>query len=235
MAKRAKTMALTEELVRRCERAVPKGDGHPHFTRASADELGLLTRGLIAEKTPGPLWVFAYGSLIWKPEFEYSTFARAVAHGWHRSFCMEMWSWRGTMEQPGLMMALDRGGSCHGIAYRLPDEDHETQIARLVRREISDKEDLAMARWIDVEAERARVQALVFWAGPKGKGIALKLPLEKVAWTIARACGHAGSNAAYLFNTVRKLEEHGIRDRNLWRLQQLVAAEIEDLTRLAQS
>jgi cation transport protein ChaC len=224
-------MALTKELVRRCERSVAKSDGHPHFTRASADDLDALTRRLIAEKTPGPLWVFAYGSLIWKPEFEYSAFVRAVAHGWHRSFCMEMWSWRGTLEQPGLMMALDRGGSCHGIAYRLPDEDHEVLIARLVRREISDKEDLAMARWIDVEADTGRIQALVFWAGPKGPGIALKLPLEDVARRIARACGYAGSNAAYLYNTVKKLDEHGIRDRNLWQLQELVAAEIEGLMR----
>jgi glutathione-specific gamma-glutamylcyclotransferase len=231
MAKRSKTMALTEELVRRCERAVPKSDGNPHFTRASDEEREAVVRKLIDEKEPGPLWVFAYGSLIWKPEFEFTEFTRAVAHGWHRSFCLELWSWRGSPEQPGLMMALDRGGSCHGIAYRLPDSDHETQIARIVRREIVDKEDLRMARWIGVETGQGQIRALVFWAGPKGKGISLKLPLEKVAWTIARACGHAGSNAAYLYQTVMKLEEHGIRDRNLWRLQQLVAAEIEGLTR----
>ena len=231
MAKRAKAMALTEELVRRCERPAPKSGGHPLFTRASANELAMLTRQLVAGKTSGPLWVFAYGSLIWKPEFEFSEHIRAIAHGWHRSFCLELWSWRGTPEQPGLMMALDRGGSCHGIAYRLADDDHEAQIARLVRREIVDKEDLAMARWIDVETAQGRIRTLVFWAGPKGPGIVLKLPLEKVAWTIARACGHAGSNAAYLYNTVKKLEEHGIRDRNLWRLQELVAAEIEGLTR----
>jgi cation transport protein ChaC len=231
MAKHRKTMALTEELVRCCERPVPQSEGHPHFTRASEEERGALVRRLMDAKAPGPLWVFAYGSLIWNPEFAFTHFTRAVAHGWHRSFCLELWSWRGTPEQPGLMMALDRGGSCHGIAYRLPDENHEAQVARMVRREVVDKEDLAMARWIGVETEFGPLSALVFWAGPKGKGISLKLPLETVASTIARACGHAGSNAAYLYNTVKKLDEHGIRDRNLWRLQELVAAEIEGLKR----
>jgi cation transport protein ChaC len=70
------------------------------------------------------------------------------------------------------------------------------------------------------------VRALVFWAGPKGDGIASKLPLERVAWVLARACGHVGSCASYLYNTVAKLEEFGIHDRNLWRLQELVAEEI---------
>jgi glutathione-specific gamma-glutamylcyclotransferase len=71
------------------------------------------------------------------------------------------------------------------------------------------------------------VEALVFWAGPSGSGRSLRLPLEAVAWRLAHACGHYGSGADYLYQTVAKLEEHGIRDSNLWRLQKLVAAEIE--------
>ena len=78
-----------------------------------------------------------------------------------------------------------------------------------------------------VKTEAGKLRALLFWAGPKqGDGISLKLPLEKVAWVLARACGHAGSCADYLYNTVSHLEALGIRDRNLWRLQQLVAEEI---------
>ena len=68
---------------------------------------------------------------------------------------------------------------------------------------------------------------MVFYAGPTGDGIFLKLPLDKVAGILARACGHIGSCAEYLFQTVLHLEQHGIRDRNLWRLQELVAAEIK--------
>jgi cation transport protein ChaC len=152
---------------------------------------------------------------------------RATAIGWHRSFCMELTAWRGTPEQPGLMMALDRGGRCDGVAFRLPDETRLDDLIKMVRREIIFQEDLDMVRWVDVRTETGKLRALVFWAGPKhGNGISLKLPLERVAFVLARACGYAGSCAEYLYNTVSHLEALGIRDRNLWRLQQLVAEEI---------
>lgn len=84
-----------------------------------------------------------------------------------------------------------------------------------------------MVRWITVATEPGKLRALVFWAGPKqGNGISPKLPLEEVASVLARACGHAGSCAEYLYNTVSHLEALGIRDRNLWRLQRLVANEV---------
>jgi cation transport protein ChaC len=88
-----------------------------------------------------------------------------------------------------------------------------------------------MARWISAGTADGPVRALVFWAGPSGKGISLGLSLESVAARLARACGHYGSSAEYLYQTVARLEEHGIRDRNLWRIQQLVAAEIESWPR----
>ena len=83
-----------------------------------------------------------------------------------------------------------------------------------------------MGRWINLATPTGVIEALVFYAGPTGAAVSLKLPLETVARKIANACGPAGSNAAYLYQTVTKLEEHGIRDRNLWRLQKLVADEI---------
>ena len=70
-----------------------------------------------------PLWLFAYGSLIWKPEIEHVEERIATVRGWHRSFCLKLTRWRGTQEQPGLMMGLDRGGACKGLAFRLPDGD----------------------------------------------------------------------------------------------------------------
>ena len=76
---------------------------------------------------------------------------------------------------------------------------------------------------------RALLRGLVFWAGPKGPGIQRSLPLEAAAAQIARACGPVGSNAEYLYKTVASLEEHGIHDRNLWKLQKLVAQEIDGL------
>jgi len=174
----------------------------------------------------GDLWLFAYGSLIWKPNFSFVEDRRGTVHGWHRSFCLEQTRWRGTPEQPGLMMALEGGGSCASVVFRLPDGDHRQSIRNLVGREITTQEDLGMVRWVTVRTDTGPVRALVSWAGPKGDGIALKLPLERVAGILARACGHVGSCASYLYNTIAKLEECGIHDRNLWRLQELVAEEI---------
>ena len=127
-------------------------------------------------------------------------------------------------------MALARGGSCTGVAFRLSDEDRRDHIRNLVGREITVREDLDKVRWATVRTERGAIRALLFWAGPKGNGIFLGLPLERVAWILARACGHIGSCASYLYNTVLNLEEFGIHDRNLWRLQELVAAEIESFS-----
>jgi cation transport protein ChaC len=156
---------------------------------------------------------------------------RATAYGWHRSFCMDMRRWRGSDDQPGLMMAIMRGGTCHGVAYRLPDGNRRQLLFDMIWRETSYPEDLASIRWLETETDQGKVRALSFWAGPKGSFILGRLPLEEAARRIARASGHVGSNAAYLYNTVLKLAEFGIRDRNLWRLQELVAAEITAMAR----
>ena len=144
---------------------------------------------------------------------------------------MEQKRWRGSPQQPGLMMALEKEGCCTGVVFRLPDGERREHIRKLVGREISMREDLGMVRWVTVRTDDGPVRALVFWAGPKGDGILLGLPLERVAWVLARACGHLGSCASYLYNTVVKLEEFGIHDRNLWRLQELVAVEIHSFSR----
>jgi cation transport protein ChaC len=222
-------MALTPELVALCWRKEDDRGRDKRWMPLAAEEQDGLAGRLWQQSLGQPLWVFAYGSLIWKPTFEPAEQQRATATGWHRSFCMDMTNWRATPEQPGLMMALDRGGRSTGIVLRVCDDDRLGQISRLVRREILFREDLDMVRWIPVRTALGEFRALVFWAGPTGDGISLKLPLEKVACILARACGHAGSNAEYLYNTVSHLEALGIRDRNLWRLQQLVAEEIVSL------
>jgi cation transport protein ChaC len=84
-------------------------------------------------------------------------------------------------------------------------------------------------RWVAVDTPEDPVRALTFWAGPRGDRVLNGLSLESVAHVLARACGHIGSCAEYLYHAVRHLEEKGIRDRNLWKLLELVAAEIEAL------
>lgn len=218
-------MSLTPELVALCFRK-EEDRGWGDWTLLTEAEQDAVAERLNEECGAGPLWVFAYGSLIWKPTFEPAERRRATAIGWHRSFCMEIKNWRGTPEQPGLMMALDRGGRCQGVALRLSEACRLDQLKSIVRREMAVQDDLGMVRWITVETEEGKLRALVFWAGPTGEDISLKLPLERVAWVLARACGNVGSCAEYLYNTASHLEEFGIRDRNLWRLQELVADEI---------
>lgn len=224
-----RTMCLTPDLVELCYREEVDPGPDPRRTTLTDDDFAALTDQLAEESGDEPLWVFAYGSLIWKPEFEFVEQARATAMGWHRSFCLEIKSWRGSPDQAGLMMALERGGQCDGVIYQLPEGDRTAQIARLLRREISDRDHVKTVRWLAVKTETGRTRALGFWVGPTGDRICSKQPLPSVAATLARACGYVGSCAEYLYNTVTHLEHFGIHDRNLWRLQQLVAAEIREI------
>ncbi|AZO12156.1 gamma-glutamylcyclotransferase [Mesorhizobium sp. M3A.F.Ca.ET.080.04.2.1] len=222
-------MSLTPELVALCHREEvdpgPSGD----WTQLGDDDFRALAARLCGEAGEGPLWVFAYGSLIWKPVFESVEHQRASAYGWHRSFCLDLVRWRGSAGQPGLMMALERGGRCDGVIYRLPDGEKPAQIERLLRREIDDHESVSSVRWVPVRTARGSLRALGFWVGVSGRGTSLRQPLERVAQILARACGHVGSGAEYLYNTVSHLEIFGIHDRNLWRLQELVADQIRSI------
>ncbi|MDO5620310.1 MAG: gamma-glutamylcyclotransferase [Paracoccus sp. (in: a-proteobacteria)] len=221
-------MSLTPELVRLTLRDMPDLGEEPGWTPLSDDETNALAARFAAE-CDGPLWVFAYGSLIWKPDFDAVDSQRATAFGWHRSFCLKMNRWRGSPEQYGLMMALERGGRCDGMIYRTPDGDAENQLRRMIAREIAYHENIPMIRWSSVHTPEGRKRALIFWAGPKGPRIASKMPLHQVAHVLARACGPVGSCAEYLYNTVLHLAAYGIHDRNLWTLQDLVAQEIRQL------
>ena len=219
-------LSLTPELVALCERNVADSGPDPRFVQLTDAEVSAKAAELDRECGDAPFWLFAYGSLIWKPEVEAVETRRATAHGWHRSFSMELPRWRGSPDNPGQMMVIERGGTCHGVAFRLPDADRTGHIYRMLYRESEYRGDLDNARWLNAETAQGRIRALAFWAAPSPYFPFVKLSPEETARRIARACGHLGSNAAYLYNTVAKLAEHGIHDRNLWHLQQLVAEEI---------
>ena len=155
-------MALTAELVERCERPEPDRGPDPNFTSITEQEREALIEQLVRELHAGPLWVFAYGSLIWKPIFISIEHFPATAYGWHRSFCLELRDLRGSPQQPGLMMALDRGGCCKGIVYRLSDANPRQQIGQLVHRELNSREGLHSVRWITAQAGSERIRALTF-------------------------------------------------------------------------
>ena len=221
---------LTAELVALVERTEPDPGPEPGTTEHTDAEFDVMVQTLLSEYKPEELWIFDYGSLIWNPEFKFLESRSATACGWHRSFCLKLTRWRGTRDLPALMLALDRGGSCTGLVYRLPKQDHFGQLGRLMRREIDANPPTNVPRWISARTDKGMVRALAFVAAPDGKAYAGKLPLEKVAHVLARAAGHWGSCAQYLFRTVTMLEENGIRDRNIWRIQSLVAKEISQLS-----
>ena len=225
----SRTLHLTEEHVARATRTVEDFSYPSTFVRASDADYAAVIDRLMAERPDGPLFIFAYGSLIWKPTFEAVAKRRAVARGWHRQFALVLRGSRATPDTPGLMMTLIPGGRCVGVALEVPLGSERQVLEDSLRREFPFVETLQYWRWITLDADDGPIRGLVFWAGPTGPGVRRGLALEEASRMIARACGPRGSNAEYLRNTVASLEEHGIRDRNLWKLQRLVAQEIDAL------
>jgi glutathione-specific gamma-glutamylcyclotransferase len=225
------SMSLTPDMVKLCYRDVVDPGPSPNTKYLLDEDFRPAAEHLVSLKRP--FWLFAYGSLIWKPEIPSLETKRATAHGWHRAFSMKIERYRGTREQPGYMMCLDEGGVCEGVVLRLPDQELGAQVEKLLRREVSRKGGLDAVRWIDVETAVGLAQALTFYAAPHTLEYyqSDRAPSD-VAAGLARACGHWGSGADYLFNTVSHLEQLGIHDEGLWHLQELVAAEIKAIYRL---
>lgn len=222
-------MSLTADLVALCHRNVSTPDRDPAVIRFTDADFARAADALLTQLGGAPIWVFAYGSLLWKPASDNAERRRAIAPGWHRSFCLEMRSWRGSPEQPGLMMALRRGGACEGIAQRPLGSDRHKLLVRLLQREIGGPVGYAAVRLIDLQTKDGPVRALCFYVDPPEVAEAAELPPNRVAAILARACGHAGSGAEYLFKTVAALQAVDIHDPYLWQLQGLVADEIKNL------
>jgi cation transport protein ChaC len=216
------TLALTRELAQRGRRAV-EDPGPPPTGYLTAAELGASLAAVLA-KASGEVWVFAYGSLIWNPCFAFVERRIAQVAGHHRRFCLLIRRFRGTPERPGLMLALDRGGSCRGLAYRIDPARLEAELTPLWRREMLTS--AYRPRWVAARTPRGTVPAIAFVANRRHERYVGALPDTETAAMLASACGHAGSCAEYLHETVASLEALGIRDRGLWRLQALVAARL---------
>jgi len=198
------------------------------FRPATDEDYAQIVDEMLRTRAPGPFWLFGYGSLIWKPETAFEVAEQAVARGWHRRFCLG-WDYRhrGSVETPGLMMALDRGGQCRGMIYRLPEAGLEGELHKLIRREMSMVPSAFPWRFIDVVATDGRKRALTFAMNRKSGRYVAGLGDAALAEILATAVGFRGSMAEYLFSTTAKLEELGIHDKNLWRLQELVAERID--------
>jgi len=204
-------MALTPDLVARVHRDIEDPGPEPALNYHTDEDYGALVAGLMRSRPATPhMWLFAYGSLIWKPEIEHVESRQGTARGWHRAFCFRVTRFRGTKEQPGLMMSLDRGGQCQGVLFRLRPENLESQLQKPVRREITAKPPNNIPRWISVGTDHEIVSAIALVMNRHSRVYVGRLSPEKVADTLAVACGHWGSGAEYLHNTVAHLQEHGI-------------------------
>ena len=212
--------ALTREMIAARFRHPVKDDPGAHKL-LSDEQLSAWLDRILLEHDEGDLWLFGYGSLMWKPELEFVESRPALLQGWHRRFCLWQWRYRGSRHHPGLMLALDRGGACRGVAYRIAAPGVREKIAAVWRREMLGNG--YRPHWVKLVTMRGPVRALVFVANHAGERYAGRISDEIVADHIAHACGETGSSAEYLLETVLRCEELGIHDRFLWRLQELVA------------
>jgi glutathione-specific gamma-glutamylcyclotransferase len=162
------------------------------------------------------LWVFAYGSLMWQPGFDHLERAPARLIGLHRALCVYSFVHRGTPEKPGLVLGLDRGGACRGIAYRVARAARSQTIAYLRAREQVTKVYLEV--WRDVllasEPER-RVRALVYVVDRGHPQYAGRLDLEQQLRHVRQGHGNSGANRDYVLATVSEIEAQGLRDAGL--------------------
>jgi cation transport protein ChaC len=169
-----------------------------------------------------PLWVFGYGSLMWRPGFAHEACEPALLRGYHRAFCVYSVHHRGTAARPGLVLGLDRGGSCRGRAYRVAARDAEAVIAYLDEREQVTA--VYLRRRVTIEIGHRRVAAMAYVADRAHAQYAGKLPLHRVAEIILGGHGVSGANPDYLANTVAHLDELGINDGPLHELLEMVRA-----------
>jgi len=179
---------------------------------------------LAARPNPGmPVWLFGYGSLIWNPTIHYAESRVARVEGWRRAFCLSTPAGRGTPENPGLVLALDRGGACTGIAFRLEETVLREELSLVWRREMLTG--AYIPHWVPLlDADGAAFgQGIAFAINPEGPQYA-HLPEPEMVRRLATARGALGSSADYLFQTRDGLLRLGIPDPLIDHLAQAVAA-----------
>lgn len=167
-------------------------------------------------------WVFGYGSLVWNPLVRFAEKRVVTAHGYHRSFCLWSRINRGTPDKPGLVLGLDRGGRCRGVAYRIAEEELEDELRLIWRREMI--LGAYMPRWIQVSDGETRFRAIAFTIRRTIAAYAGKMSTEAIVLTLLGSHGKAGPGVDYLLRTADALRAHGIEDRRMRELCELAHA-----------
>jgi len=166
------------------------------------------------------LWIFGYGSLIWRPDFDYAERRPARVHGWHRA--LKMWSRinRGTPERPGLVFGLLSGGCCRGVVFRIPRAQGGEVLAQLWQREMATA--VYDPRWLAADTGQGRVRSLAFTLSRSSPSHTGELSEQEYRSIFDSASGIYGTTHEYAHRTLEELRRHDIRDRNLERLLRIV-------------
>jgi cation transport protein ChaC len=176
-----------------------------------------------AEPTKGDLWVFGYGSLMWRPGFEFVERVPARLIGEHRALCVYSFVHRGTPEKPGLVLGLDRGGACRGVAFKVAEKHCAATIHYLREREqvTSVYREVRRSVWLENEPRR-RVSALTFVVDRGHVQYAGRLSLAEQLRHVQQGHGQSGENRDYVLSTVGAIEASGFRDAPLHQLAQML-------------
>lgn len=173
----------------------------------------------------GDFWVFGYGSLIWRPGFAHVETRRAWLHGYRRSLCVYSHVHRGTRERPGLVLGLDRGGSCVGLAFRVPGELRDEVLAYLRGRELVTN--TYLERWLTVRLDNGEQVEVVAYVVDRGhEQYAGALDEADAVKLVRGAVGRSGRNEDYVLSTIEHLQALGIRDHSLEQVARQVAPQL---------
>jgi len=178
------------------------------------------------QSTKADLWVFGYGSLMWRPGFEFIEQVPARLIGEHRALCVYSFDHRGTPEKPGLVLGLDRGGACRGIAFRVAARQRFETIGYLRSREQTTNvyREVTRSVWLENEA-RVRVSALAYVVDRGHVQYAGRLSLAEQLRHVQQGHGRSGNNRDYVLSTVKSIEAQGFRDDQLHQLAMMLHGE----------
>lgn len=179
--------------------------------------------GVLKDHSPTEdVWLFGYGSLMWNPAFHFVEQRGGIVRGWHRRYCLWLHGGRGSPENPGLMLALDRGGSCAGALFRVAAAQARDELLLVWRRELFT--DAYNSRWVTAHIGSQRVRAITFVANRLYQRYAGPLDEQEIAVSLATATGSLGTCREYLSETLAALHAMGLRDHKLERLQRLISS-----------
>lgn len=202
---------LTRDFLRTVDCKTAFGDIDESLLWSAEQRAASLAATLACRPDDGPVWIFGYGSLMWNPALEFDESSTGTLTGWHRAFCLRLTAGRGTVCQPGRMLALKEGRRTTGVAYRLPEAMLTEELTLLWKREMITG--CYLPSWCKLALDDGRVvNALVFIIDPRHPLYESDTRSQTIAPLIASASGPLGTNAQYLFSLEQELIKLGMQD-----------------------